>query len=237
MSVQFISTNKNYKRLYNAPLDPSVVQDTYAEMLEYLNDPTCYINQIIGCDGSSYIVYEEDGVKKVRETGAPGFYKGPSPPKDVDMMWIDSSDDEIDNVISSSVIDEFRTILSAMQNKINKLEADIEYIKINGGGGIIPPITTTSYFIISEENDDIFITEDGDMIVLEEYTEGTVVVTTSNILMENDDVLITEDGEIVVLEEYVEDIPVTTTVSKLLMENDDVMIAEDNDIFINESND
>lgn len=69
MSVQFISTNKNYKRLYASPLDPSISWNTEEEMLNYLTDPTCYANQIMGCNGRAYIVVEVDGVKSVREIG------------------------------------------------------------------------------------------------------------------------------------------------------------------------
>ena len=69
MSVQFISTNKNYKRLYASPLDPTISWNTKEEMLNYLTDPTCYVNQIMGCNGKVYIVIETEGLKDVKEIG------------------------------------------------------------------------------------------------------------------------------------------------------------------------
>lgn len=69
MSVQFISTNKNYKRLYASPLDPTISWNTEEEMLNYLTDPTCYVNQIMGCNGKVYIVIETKGLKDVKEIG------------------------------------------------------------------------------------------------------------------------------------------------------------------------
>ena len=67
MATQFISTNKNYKRLYNAPLDPSLVWDDINELREYLKDPTCYLNMIVGCSGKAYIIVEKNGVKGVSD--------------------------------------------------------------------------------------------------------------------------------------------------------------------------
>lgn len=201
MTVQFISTNKNYKRLFNAPLDPSIVQETYEEMLEYLNNPTCYVDQIIGCKGVVYIVYEVDGVKKIKKAAGGGFYTGVTPPEDTDLVWVDTTDDNIDNTVDSSIISEFRSILSTMQNKINKLEADVEYLKLNGGGIISPvdPGTDSSYSIICED-EDILITEDGDYIVLEEYQE---VITIDSILTESNENFITEDDFNIILEEEI----------------------------------
>lgn len=69
MATQFISTNKNYKRLYGSPLDPSLVWDDISKLREYLNDPTCYTNMIVGCSGKAYIVVEKNGVKDLEVIG------------------------------------------------------------------------------------------------------------------------------------------------------------------------
>lgn len=69
MATQFISTNKNYKRLYGSPLDPSLVWDDISKLHEYLNDPTCYTNMIVGCSGKAYIVVEKNGVKDLEVIG------------------------------------------------------------------------------------------------------------------------------------------------------------------------
>lgn len=199
MAVQFISTNKNYKRLYDAPLDPTVTQETYDKMIAYLEDPTCYVNQIIGCEGIIYIVYEKDGQKFVKETsgtgGGGGFYEGTTPPENTDLLWIDTSDDEFDSTIESPILDEFRAILSAMQEKINKLEEEVEYLKLNGGGTTPPPVGG-DYYIITEEGD-IFITEDGDEIVSEDYVESS---TENYLITETNETIITEDDFNIILE-------------------------------------
>lgn len=299
MTVQFISTNKNYKRLYPEPLDPSISFNTEDELLNYLNDPTCYLNQIIGCKGKAYIVYEDNGVKKhknvsqdyfdeiqkvlnekfddveLTENGILNFYAnkilkksiqlptkfaraicgeflcgelevgynttqtfsaidlskptvwvdnetpvnafnlntienkilalkdllsgyhmGTTPPSDTNLIWIDTTDDEFDNTIDSSILDELKATITAMQNKITKLEADVEYLKANGGGGVTPPVTV-EYCILTEDGDSI-ICEDGDIVVLEEYSE--VVIDANIILIEDGDYLTTEDNNTIILE-------------------------------------
>ena len=69
MAAQFISTNKNYKRLYDAPIDPSLVWDDISKLREYLDDPTCYLDMIVGCNGNAYIVVENNGVKDLKLIG------------------------------------------------------------------------------------------------------------------------------------------------------------------------
>ena len=148
MATQFISTNKNYKRLFNAPLDPTLSWDSESALREYLNDPTCYVDQIVGCLGKAYIIVEIDGVKDIQEIGTVSandgrIYIGDTEPEGEEDVWIDMSDlsgDYINN-IESAVIEEFRSVFKNLQSQIielkqknYELESRIAYIEENGGG-------------------------------------------------------------------------------------------------------
>lgn len=66
--MSFLSTNKNYKRLYSAPLDLTSVFDTKSELDAYLSNPTAYVGQVISCKETD-LVYLIKSDKTLLEIG------------------------------------------------------------------------------------------------------------------------------------------------------------------------
>ena len=203
MATQFISTNKNYKRLYNEPLDPSLVWDDISKLREYLNDPTCYLDMIVGCNGDAYIVVEKNGVKDLKLIGTinsdgtinSNLYIGSEEPTDdKTIVWIDTSDAEegYTGNISDSIINEFREIFKATNEEIERLKDRVSYLEAYlGSGGEIP---TTNNIIPVYGDNTILVTENDEIII---YSgSGSVEPIANNILpvYENNTVLVTEDN-------------------------------------------
>ena len=203
MTTQFISTNKNYKRLYNEPLDPSLVWNDISKLREYLNDPTCYLDMIVGCNGNAYIVVEKNGVKDLKLIGTinsdgtinSNLYVGNEEPTDDGIIaWIDTSDAEegYTGNISDSIINEFREIFKATNEEIERLKDRVSYLEAYlGSGGEIP---TTNNIIPVYGDNTILVTENDEIII---YSgSGSVEPIANNILpvYENNTVLVTEDN-------------------------------------------
>lgn len=189
MATQFISTNKNYKRLFNAPLDPTLTWENQTALRNYLNDPTCYVNQIVGCSGKAYIVIEKNGVKDIKEIGTikssdgsvvceldSQIFVGDTEPTDDEIVWIDTSDsdEEYSGNISDLVIEEFREIFKNLNNEITRLkeknyelEARIIYLENNGGGGVSGGDNTSDDIILTLEDGSVLTFEDGSILTLE----------------------------------------------------------------------
>ena len=206
MSIQYISTNKNYKRLYDAPIDPSLVWDNITELRNYLNDPTCYSNMIVGCNGKAYIVVEKNGVKDIKPIGTinsggtvnSNLYVGSEEPTDDGIIaWIDTSEVEegYTGNISDLIIDEFREIFKTMNEEIEKLKDRVLYLEtyLNSGG-----VKPTGNIIVVYKDNTILVTEDGKIIVY--FGNESVKPTTNNIIPIYGDntTLVTENDEIIV---------------------------------------
>ena len=97
---------------------------------------------------------------------------GDNPPINDDLQaWIDISDDEeITKDISDSVLDEFRSIFSVMQeqvlslkSKVSELEAKVYLLEMNGGGSSSP----VSGDILVLEDKTILTLEDGTILTFE----------------------------------------------------------------------
>ena len=206
MSIQYISTNKNYKRLYDAPIDPSLVWDNITALRNYLNDPTCYSNMIVGCNGKAYIVVEKNGVKDIKPIGTinsggtvnSNLYVGSEEPTDDGIIaWIDTSEVEegYTGNISDLIIDEFREIFKTMNEEIEKLKDRVLYLEtyLNSGG-----VKPTGNIIVVYKDNTILVTEDGKIIVY--FGNESVKPTTNNIIpvYGNNTTLVTENDEIIV---------------------------------------
>ena len=206
MSIQYISTNKNYKRLYDAPIDPSLVWDNITELRNYLNDPTCYSNMIVGCNGKAYIVVEKNGVKDIKPIGTinsgstvnSNLYVGSEEPIDDGIIaWIDTSEVEegYTGNISDLIIDEFREIFKTMNEEIEKLKDRVLYLEtyLNNGG-----VKPTGNIIVVYKDNTILVTEDGKIIVY--FGNESAKPTTNNIIPVYGDstTLVTENDEIIV---------------------------------------
>ena len=206
MSIQYTSINKNYKRLYDAPIDPSLVWDNITELRNYLNDPTCYSNMIVGCNGKAYIVVEKNGVKDIKPIGTinsggtvnSNLYVGSEEPTDDGIIaWIDTSEVEegYTGNISDSIIDEFREIFKTMNEEMEKLKDRVLYLEtyLNNGG-----VKPTGNIIVVYKDNTILVTEDGKIIVY--FGNESVKPTTNNIIPVYGDstTLVTENDEIIV---------------------------------------
>lgn len=206
MATQFISTNKNYKRLYNAPLDPSLVWDNMSELREYLKDPTCYLNMIVGCSGKAYIVVEKNGVKDLEPVGTVSgegtingsLYIGSEEPTEDTMVWIDTSDVEegYASNIPDLIINEFREIFKTMNEEIAKLKDRVLYLETHGVD------ISTNKGVLIDENANILTFEDGSIMCFENTSlDGEVEEpTTNNIIPVYGDntILVAEDSKIII---------------------------------------
>ena len=131
------------------------------------------------------------------EVGSNGIWIGTSePPDDTFVLWIDTRDEGIDESFSSSVINEFKSILNSLTNRIVQLEGDVAYLmELTGGDNPdipdIPVDPTTNDTLLVNENNQILVNENGDILCLEVY----------NMLLVNEDenILVNEDNKILKL--------------------------------------
>lgn len=207
MATQFISTNKNYKRLYNEPLDPSLVWDDISKLREYLNDPTCYLDMIVGCNGDAYIVVEKNGVKDLKLIGTinsdgtinSNLYIGSEEPTDdKTIVWIDTSDAEegYTGNISDSIINEFREIFKATNEEIERLKDRVSYLEAYlGSGGEIP---TTNNVIPVYGDNTILVTENDEIIIYSGSGSVEPIINNTIPVYENNTVLVTEDDMVII---------------------------------------
>ena len=228
--MAFLSTNKQFKRLYPASLDDTETWDSYEELVAYAASPTSYVNQIIGCEGRAYIIrLNESGEKEVHplmdgEASMFGFHIGPEAPEDTSLIWIDTSDDVIGTSFDSQVLDEFRAAHTFLQKQIDDLKASNSQLKsenallknrldeleekINSGWqpsgptGPTGPIDTDSFEFLLEDGSGSLSLEDGSgVLIMENGQDGPIGETVDNaMLLENRDILLTENGEYFIYE-------------------------------------
>ena len=228
--MAFLSTNKQFKRLYPASLDGTDTWDSYEELVAYAASPTSYVNQIIGCEGRAYIIrLNESGEKEVHplmdgEASMFGFHIGPEAPEDTSLIWIDTSDDVIGTSFDSQVLDEFRAAYAFLQKQIDDLKASNSQLKsenallknrldeleekINSGWqptgptGPTGPIDTDSFEFLLEDGSGSLSLEDGSgVLIMENGQDGPIGETVDNaMLLENRDILLTENGEYFIYE-------------------------------------
>ena len=222
--MAFLSTNKQFKRLYPASLDGTDTWDSYEELVAYAASPTSYVNQIIGCEGRAYIIrLNESGEKEVHplmdgEANMYGFHIGPEAPEDTSLIWIDTSDEVIGTSFDSQVLDEFRAAYAFLQKQIDDLKASNSQLKaentllknrvdeleekINSGWqptgptGPTGPVETDNFEFLLEDGSGSLSLEDGSGVLITENGQGPTGETVDTaMLLENGDILLTENGE------------------------------------------
>ena len=228
--MAFLSTNKQFKRLYPASLDGTDTWDSYEELVAYAASPTSYVNQIIGCEGRAYIIrLNESGEKEVHplmdgEASMFGFHIGPEAPEDTSLIWIDTSDEVIGTSFDSQVLDEFRAAYAFLQKQIDDLKASNSQLKsenallknrvdeleekINSGWqptgptGPTGPVDTDSFEFLLEDGSGSLSLEDGSgVLIMENRQNGPTGETVDNaMLLENGDILLTENSEYFIYE-------------------------------------
>ena len=228
--MAFLSTNKQFKRLYPASLDGTDTWDSYEELVAYAASPTSYVNQIIGCEGRAYIIrLNESGEKEVHplmdgEANMYGFHIGPEAPEDTSLIWIDTSDEVIGTSFDSQVLDEFRAAYAFLQKQIDDLKASNSQLKsentllknrvdeleekINSGWqpsgptGPTGPVETDNFEFLLEDGSGSLSLEDGSgVLIMENGPTGPTGETVDNtMLLENGDILLTENSEYFIYE-------------------------------------
>lgn len=228
--MAFLSTNKQFKRLYPASLDDTDTWDSYDELVAYATSPTSYINQIIGCEGKAYIIrLNESGEKEVHplmdgEASMYGFHIGPEAPEDTSLIWIDTSDEVIGTSFDSQVLDEFRAAYAFLQKQIDDLKTSNSQLKsentllknrvdaleekINSGwkpsgptGPTGPVITDTFEFLLEDGSGSLSLEDGSGLLIIENAQYGPTGETVDNaMLLENGDILLTENSEYFIYE-------------------------------------
>lgn len=68
--AEVLSATKQFKRLFQGTLDPTMSWDSEEELREYLKDPTCPKNMVVAANGNGYIVYEtSSGTLDLKQLG------------------------------------------------------------------------------------------------------------------------------------------------------------------------
>ena len=132
------------------------------------------------------------------------IHYGTDEPTNDNVIWFfpDTYSQEI--TIDNPLIIELISTIQAMQKQINRLEKDVEYLKIHGGGGgtvdptPTPTPTPTTYSYLVLEDGSKLLLETGESILLEE--QKTTVISSNNVLLEDGSKALLENGEKLLLE-------------------------------------
>lgn len=132
------------------------------------------------------------------------IHYGTDEPTNDNVIWFfpDTYSQEI--TIDNPLIIELISTIQAMQEQINRLEKDVEYLKIHGGGGgtvdptPTPTPTPTTYSYLVLEDGSKLLLETGESILLEE--QKTTVISSNNVLLEDGSKALLENGEKLLLE-------------------------------------
>jgi hypothetical protein len=121
-------------------------------------------------------------------------YVGEEEPEDEDKIWFDPTSGEgtTDLDYNNHVIDELFACIRTLQDQVAKLQADVEYIKLNGGG--IPPQEPDGD---DEEISDALVMEDGNFFLLE---DGGFMLLENAVEVIKKSVMLLEDGAQMLLE-------------------------------------
>ena len=149
-----------------------------------------------------------------------------------DKIWFFNSRESSSSEITydNPLIAELFACIRSLQDQVTKLQADVEYLKINGGGGI--PVEPDSP---GDDNDDeetntelFFMLEDGGFFELEEggfliLEEERVVTKESTLILEDGAQFLLEDGSLILLEETIisvkDNLMLLESGAELLLEN------------------
>ena len=158
-----------------------------------------------------------------------GIWIGTSePPNNSYVLWIDTSDESLDESFSSLVIDEFKSILTSLSNRIIKLERDVAYLKQFHGDSPdipdIPPTPTTNDTLLVNENGFMLINEKGQILCGNTNT-GTIA-TTGVLVNEDGSILTNENGDILCFH-----IGTSSDTTEIMVnENDQILVNENGDV-------
>lgn len=131
------------------------------------------------------------------------YYLGADEPADNNKIWFYTSAEGNFSEVTydNPVIAELFACIQSMQAQIVQLQAEVEYLKLNGGGGLpIEPPDGGGDEPGSDTNEDIIITlEDGGFFLLED--DSGYLIMEETLIVSKDDVLVLEDGSNFLLED------------------------------------
>ena len=155
------------------------------------------------------------------------YYLGIDTPEE-DKIWFFSSQEQAESTVSyeNPLITELFSCIRTLQDQVAKLQADVEYLKINGGGGIPieppddPGEEEVTVLFLTLENGGFFELEDGGFLILE---EDVVIVKESTLVLEDGTQFLLEDGGFILLEENIDSVKKNLMLlesgAELLLEN------------------
>jgi hypothetical protein len=173
-------------------------------------------------EDNNWIEYRENGIPNdviINEEDIMDaiIYVGDDEPEG-DKLWLDPSNDSSSPEITldNPIILELFACIKSLQEKVIKLEEEVEYLKINGGGGSgsgpldppdIPEVPDDDEeveyeeSILALEEGGLFLFEDGTFVLLEESVAKPL--TDSILILEDGSRFLMEDGSYFVLEDSV----------------------------------
>ena len=157
-------------------------------------------------------------------------YVGNETPEDDNLIWFDDGEGVVNNLTyDNPLINELFACIRTLQDQVQQLQADVEYLKIHGGGGPINPDPGDKPdddnpdeivdVMLALEDGGLFLLEDGGYMLLE---ESMVVTSKSTLTLEDGGLFLLEDGGYMLLEENLESIEK----SLMLLENGSRMLLE-----------
>ena len=219
-----INIGDNFKYLGKKFLDSRQSFKTLDELLACTDVPEGFISYCeenktrYEFEGGKWIKYRENGIANdviINEDDIMDaiIYVGDDEPED-DKLWLDPSNNSSSPEITldNPIILELFACIKSLQEKVIKLEEEVEYLKINGGGGSgdgpldppdIPGDDEVEYeeSILALEEGGLFLFEDGTFVLLEESVVKPL--TDSLLILEDGSRFLMEDGSYFVLEDSV----------------------------------
>lgn len=205
---------------------PGMLCYVLGDKIYKLNDDLNTWNELKTGGGGEGVVVESNNI-----------WIGTQPPTEEGYkLWIDISDESLDETFSSAVINEFKNIISSLTTRVIQLEKEVEYLKANGGSGggggsepiepDDPPISPTTDTIMTFEDGSILTFEDGSIMC---FDTAEVVPTTNDTVMtfEDGSLLVFEDGSIMC---FAIDESTSTSDTILVDENLNTLTFENNAI-------
>lgn len=158
-------------------------------------------------------------------SGDAGCYLGPDTPEEENTIWFFTGTEAASSNVTydNPIISELFACIQTLQKQVAQLQADVEYLKINGGGSIPEEPDDPSggedpeeivNVILALEDGGLFLLEDGGHIILEQ----DIVVEKnedSTLVLEDGGLFLLESGGFLILEENINEV----TESLLLLEN------------------
>ena len=198
--------------------------------------------------------WNEFNIAGEESTQPNGIWIGVNPPPDGSkyVLWIDTSDESIDESFSSSVINEFKSVLTFLTERIVKLESKVAYLEQFHGVAPdipgVPDVPTTNDTIFVNENGFILVNENGQILCGNVNNE--TIDSCELLVNENNQILINENGQELCFQlgsvtEFTDKLLTNENNVILVNENNEILCLdvynmlltnENNDVLVNENN-